>query len=74
MMMSPESYYQRYLKGKSKTELLEVINDLEQEIKELRDMTAAPDYKQLMYPGELVRLSCKEDYLKRAKEELAKLG
>ena len=73
MMMSPETYYRNYLKGKGKAEILEAISELEQEIRELKEIIAAPDYEPLMVPSESVQLSCTEDYLKRAKEELAKL-
>ena len=74
MMMSPEAYYQSYLKGKNKAEILKVINALTQEIKELKETIATPDYIPLIVPSESVQLSCAEDYLKRAEEELVKLS
>ena len=42
MMISPEGYYEEYLKGKTKEQILTVIRGLKQEIGRLKITMEAP--------------------------------
>ena len=43
-MISPESYYEEYLKGKTKEEIMTAIRGLKQEIGRLKSTLEIPDY------------------------------
>ena len=43
-MISLESYYEEYLKGKTKEEIMTVIRGLKQEIRRLKSTLENPDY------------------------------
>ena len=50
MMISPETFYDRELAGKSTRDIKKVINDLKQEMKQLVDIMEIPDYRPMMRP------------------------
>ncbi len=76
MMISPEGYYEEYLKGKTKEQILTVIRGLKQEIGRLKITMESPDYgvKPIMHPSEDTRLHWTREYLKRAKQSYAEAG
>ena len=76
MMMSPESYYEMYLKGKDEKQLLSAIRGLKKEIGHLKNVMEHPEYKNgvLMEPSEDVRISCNREYLSRAIQAYEELG
>ena len=74
MMISPETYYEEYLKGKTPEEILKVILSLKREITRLKNIAEHPDYVCEMHPSESVRISCSQDYLERAKLALKESG
>ena len=67
MMVSPETYYEENLKGKTAEEILKAIRNLKREIARLKNIAEHPDYVCEMHPSESVRISCSQDYLERAK-------
>ena len=73
MMISPEGYYEEYLKGKTKEQILTVIRGLKQEIGRLKITMESPDYgiKAIMHPSEDTRLHWSREYLERAKQAYA---
>ena len=76
MMISPESYYEMNLKGKTAEQIMSIIRGLKQEIGHLKNTMEHPDYgsEPVMRPSEATRLSCTRDYLTRAKLALAEAG
>ena len=74
MMISPEIYYEFYLKNKTAEEILSTIRGLKNEIGRLKNITEHPEYVCTMHPSEKVRISCNRKYLERAKQALADLG
>lgn len=54
MMISPESYYEEYLKGKTKEEIMTAIRGLKQEIGQLKNSMENPydGMKTVMHPSE----------------------
>lgn len=74
MMISPETYYEEYLKGKTPEEILKAIRSLKREITRLKNIAEHPDYVCEMHPSESVRISCSQDYLERAKLALIESG
>lgn len=76
MMMSPDTYYEMYLKGKDEKQLLTAIRGLKKEIGHLKNVMEHPDYKNglLMEPSEDVRISCNREYLFRAIQAYEELG
>ena len=76
MMISPESYYEMNLKGKTAKQIMSIIRGLKQEIGHLKNTMEHPDYgsEPVMRPSEATRLSCTRDYLTRAKLALAEAG
>lgn len=76
MMISPESYFELYLKGKSEKEILSVIRGLKNQIGHLKNTMEHPDYGNapLVHPTEAVRIWCTRLYLERAKQALFELG
>ncbi|WP_415535488.1 hypothetical protein [Dehalobacter sp. 4CP] len=76
MMISPEGYYEEYLEGKTKEQILTVIRGLKQEIGCLKNTMESPDYgvKPIMHPSEDTRLHWTREYLERAKQAYAEAG
>lgn len=76
MMISPERYYEEYLKGKTAEQIMTVILGLKKEMGHLKNTMEHPDYGEqpIMYPSESTRLWCTRLYLERAKEVLAEAG
>lgn len=74
MMISPETYYEEYLKGKTPEEILKAIRSLKREITRLKNIAEHPEYVCEMHPSESVRISCSQDYLERAKQTLKESG
>jgi hypothetical protein len=73
MMISPEGYYEEYLKGKTEEQIMTVIRGLKQEIGRLKNRMESPDYglKLIMHPSEDIRLHWTREYLERAKQTYA---
>lgn len=74
MMISPETYYEENLKGKTSEEILKAIRSLKREITRLKNIAEHPEYVCEMHPSESVRISCSHDYLERAKLALKESG
>ena len=76
MMISPEGFYEREIKGKDHESILRVISRLKREIAKLKYTMEHPDYgtEVIMCPTESTRLWCTRLYLERAKEALAEVG
>lgn len=77
MMMSPESYYEYCLKGKSEKEILSEIRKLKLSISRLKRSMERPQYYKrnvIIDPSEDVRIHWSREYLKKAKEALADVG
>ena len=74
MMISPEGYYEEYLKGKTVDQIMTVIRGLKQEIGRLKNTIENPNYQCMMHPSEDVRLWCTRMYLERAKQALVEAG
>lgn len=76
MMISPEVYYEIFLKGKTAEQIMTAIRGLKQKIGYLKNTMEHPDYGQMpiTQPSDDVRLSCTRMYLERAKEALAEAG
>lgn len=69
MMISLESYYDMYLKGKSIEEIKKEIKELENEIKELKEEIKNPNKLIERFTPETA-LSCNKEYLRIAKKAL----
>lgn len=76
MMISPEGYYDEYLKGKTKAQIMTAIRGLKQEIGRLKNTMESPDYGQeeILHPSEDTRLHWTREYLERAKQAYAEVG
>jgi hypothetical protein len=76
MMISPEGYYEEYLKGKTKEQILTVIRGFKQEIGRLKNTMESPDYgvRPIIHPSEDTRLHWAREYLERAKQAYAEAG
>ena len=76
MMISPESYYEENLKGKTKEQIMTAIRGLKQEIGHLKNIMEGPKYsiKEIIYPSEETRLQWTREYLERAKQAYAEAG
>ncbi len=74
MMMSPEAYYDMYLSGKTKEQILSAIRSLKRENSSLKRTMEHPEYECTMHPSESVRLYCNRLYLEKAKEALSEAG
>lgn len=76
MMISPEGYYEEYLKGKTKEQIMTAIRGLKQEIGRLKNTMESPDYgkEPIMHPSEDTRLHWTREYLERAKQAYAEAG
>lgn len=76
MMISPEGYYEFYLKGKTQEQIKSVIRGLKNEVGHLKNVMEHPDYGKevIMKPSESTRLWYTRLYLQRAKEALVEAG
>jgi hypothetical protein len=76
MMISQEGYYEAYLKGKTKEQVMTAIRGLKQEIGRLKNMMESPDYGQvlIMHPSEDTRIHWTREYLEIAKQAYAEAG
>lgn len=76
MIISPEEYYEKYLKGKTKEQIMTTIRGLKKEIGRLKNSMESPDYgvKSVMHPNEDTRLHWTREYLERAKLAFAEAG
>lgn len=74
MMISPEGYYEEYLKGKTAAQIMTVIRGLKNEIGHLKNKMEHPDYASDILQSESTRLWCSRLYLERAKEALVEAG
>lgn len=76
MMISPEVFYQGYLKGKTKEQIMSVIRSLKQEIGRLKNTREHPEYgmQPILDPSEDIRISSNREYLKRAKIAYVEAG
>ena len=76
MMISPESYYEEYLKGKTKEEIMTVIRGLKQEIGHLKNIMEGLEYgiKEIVHPSEDTRLHWTREYLERARQAYVEAG
>ena len=74
MMISPETFYDDHLKGKSEREILAVIRGLKQKIGRLKKIMEHPDDQCMMHPAYDVQISCNRMYLERAKQALVEVG
>ncbi len=76
MMISPEGYYEEYLRGKTKTQIMSTIRGLKQEIGRLKNTMESPEYGQeeIVHPSEDTRFHWTREYLERAKQAYAEAG
>jgi len=76
MMISPETYYEEYLKGKTTEQIQTAIRSLKREMGHLKNTMENPDYRNTIHarPDESVRLWCTRLYLERAKQALSDAG
>ncbi len=74
MMISPDNYYDEYLKGKTAEEIMTTIRGLKQKMGRLKNIMEQPDYVERMCPSESTQLWCTRLYLKRAKQALIEAG
>lgn len=76
MMISPEGYYEEYLKGKDEKQIMRAIRGLKQEIGRLKNIMESTDYgsEAIINPSESTRLWCTRVYLDSAKQALADVG
>lgn len=76
MMISPEAYYEEYLRGRSQEEILHEIRSLKREIsrlkRELEDDSLEP--KVQIMPSPLTRIKCSREYLEIAKQAYEEAG
>ena len=76
MMISPEGYYEEYLKGKSQNEILTEIRSLKREISRLKKLLEGDEEnsEKTMLPSPLTRLKCDRAYLEMAKRAYSEAG
>ena len=76
MMISPESYYEEYLRGKTKEQIMTDIRGLKQEIGRLKNIIEGPDdgLKTIMHPSESTQIYWTRKYLELAKQAYAEAG
>ena len=76
MMISPESYYEEYLKGKTKEQIMTAIRGLKQEIGRLKNSMENPHggIKTVMHPSEDTRLHWTREFLEKAKQAYGEAG
>lgn len=76
MMISPETYYEEFLQGKSQKAVLEQISLLREEISRLKKMLERGDVDpdSGITPDAMTRIKCDRDYLEMAKRALEEAG
>ena len=74
MMISPEGYYEVYLKGKTEKEIRTAIRSLKNNIGRLKNTMEQWEYQSIICPSEDVQLKCNRLYLEEAKKALAEVG
>lgn len=76
MMISPEYYYEEYLKGKNEKQILSAIRGLKNHIGHLKNVMENPNYgtDPIIHPSEDVQISCNRLYLQRAIKALDDMG
>ena len=75
MMISPETYYEMNLQGKSPKEIMEKIRSQKIQIGQLkRSIENADDIVCEVFPGRQTRLKCYRDYLERAIQAYEEAG
>jgi hypothetical protein len=76
MMISLESYYEEYLKGKTKEEIMTAIRGLKQEIGRLKNSMENPydGMKTVIHPSEDIRIYWSREYLDIAKQAYVEAG
>lgn len=75
-MIHPEIYYEMYLKGKTKEQIMTAIRGLRQEIGRLKNTMEKPDYNQeiIMNPSEDIQLHWTREYLERSRQAYTEAG
>ena len=75
MMISPETYYEEYLKGKTKEQILSAIRGLKKEIGRLKNMLENESLREhrIVSPSAETRIQCTYEYLQRAKSAYEKV-
>ena len=76
MMISPETFYEENLKGKSAGEILRVIKSLKREINRLKKIAESNDVlpEKMIDPDPLTQIKVYREYLERAKFAYAEAG
>ena len=76
MMISPETYYEEYLQGKSQSAILQQISLLKQEIGRLKEVMESVENspEAMIMPSPLTRIKCNREYLEMAKLALEEAG
>lgn len=74
MMISPDTFYEMTLKGKTTAEIMTVIRGLKREITRLKRIMEHPEYQCMMHPLESVQITISRFYLERAKQALKGAG
>ena len=75
MTISPETYYEMNLQGKSPKEIMEKIRSLKMQIGQLkRSIEKTDDMVLEVFPGRQTRLKCYQDYLERAIQAYEEAG
>lgn len=76
MMISPESYYEKHLKGKSEKQIMTAIRGLKQKMGRLKNIMEDSNYgsETIIMPSESTRLLSTRMYLERAKQALVDVG
>ena len=69
MMISPDSFYDEYIKNKDKKAIYAIIQELEQNIQELQKIIDAPNYEPNIMPDETTVIYWTKEYLKLARKE-----
>lgn len=76
MMISPETYYEEYLKGKTKEQIMSAIRGLKQEIGRLKNILENESLKELQIEelSAETRILCTREYLQRARLAYSEAG
>lgn len=76
MMISPESYYEEYLKGKTKEQIMTAIRGIKQEIGRIKNSMENPygGIKTVIHPSEDTRIYWSREYLDIAKQAYVEAG
>lgn len=76
MMISPESYYEENLRGKTKEQIMTAIRGLKQEMGRLKNIIEGPDegIRTVMHPSESTQIYWTRKYLELAKQAYVDAG